>query len=397
MALAGLLAAILGLFAYMSATATPLHPDAQSVQSVTHSAVPREWTDAVERGRQIVRAEIIGQNLPGLSVAVGAAGDVVWAEGFGWANIESRVPAEPGTLFRIGGASIPLTSAAAGLLIEKNRLKLDDEIHKYVPEFPKKQWPVTLRQVMGHTAGIKGDGGDEEPLFAARCERTADAFQRFAESPLRFEPGTGFHYSTFGWILVSAAVEAAADERFFRFIRGQVLEPLGMNDTRVDSASDLISHAATFYYPRFAGDPRYGPDVAREGDYSCFAGAGAFLSTPSDLVRFGLAIGSGKLLQPATVKMLQSPQRLASGEETGYGLGWDLENVSIAGQPATQVGHDGEYFIGGSTSLIMFPERGLVVAVATNTSFADVSSLSVKIAEAFVKPGESPTGPRPSK
>jgi CubicO group peptidase (beta-lactamase class C family) len=221
MAIAGLLAAILGLFAYMSATATPLHPDAQSVQSVTHSAAPREWTDAAERGRQIVRAEIIGQNLPGLSVAVGAAGDVVWAEGFGWANIESRVPVEPGTLFRIGGASIPLTSAAAGLLIEKNRLKLDDEIHKYVTEFPKKQWPVTLRQVMGHTAGIKGDGGDEEPLFAARCERTADALQRFAESPLRFEPGTQFHYSTFGWILVSAAVEAAADERFFRFMRGQ--------------------------------------------------------------------------------------------------------------------------------------------------------------------------------
>jgi CubicO group peptidase (beta-lactamase class C family) len=140
---------------------------------------------------------------------------------------------------------------------------------------------------------------------------------------------------------------------------------------------------ATFYYPRFAGDTRYGPEEARPGDYACFAGGGAFLSTPSDLVRFGMAINGGKLLQPATVKMLQTPQRLASGAETGYGLGWDLETVSLAGQSVRQVGHDGEYFIGGSTSFITFPERGIVVAVMTNTSFADTNAIALSLAQAF--------------
>ena len=384
-----LLAAVLGLFAYVSATATPLHPDPQSVPSVTHAAPSRKWADAVERGRQVMRVGLAEQNLPGLSVAVGVDGGIVWAEGFGWANLENQVRVTPDTRFRIGGVSMALTSAAVGLLLEKGGLKLDDDIQTYVPEFPRKQWPVTLRQVMGHVAGVSKDAGDEEPL-SARCERTVDGLQRFADRPLRFEPGTQYRYSTYGWILVSAAVEAAAHEPFLTFMRTEIFEPLGMDDTRADSAADAIPDRATFYHPRFAANPRYGPELAREGDYACFAGAGAFLSTPSDLVRFGMAIDSGKLLQPATVKMLQTPQRLISGAETGYGLGWDLEAVSIAGQTARLAGHDGEFSLGGSTSFITFAERGIVVAVTSNTSFADTSSLALKIAQAFAEQERSP-------
>ena len=189
---------------------------------------------------------------------------------------------------------------------------------------------------------------------------------------------------------MSAAVESAANEPFFSFMRTQIFKPLGMTDTTPDSATEPIPDRATFYYPKFAGDPRYGPELAREGNYSCFAGAGAFLSTPSDLVRFGMAFNSGKLLQPATVKILQTPQRLSSGEETGYGLGWDLASASLAGEPTTMVGHDGEFFMGGSTSLATYPERGLVVAVTTNISFADTRSIALKIAQAFAEQGKSP-------
>jgi serine beta-lactamase-like protein LACTB len=383
-----LLAAILGLFAYMSATATPLHPNPQDVPSVTHSAPLRQWADAVEQGRQIVRAGLTEQNLPGISVAVGVGGDIVWAEGFGWADLENRVPVAPDMRFRIGTASKALTSAAVGLLLEKGRLKLDDVIQTYVPAFPEKQWPVTLRQLMGHLAGVRNDDGDEESM--SRCERTGEGLQRFADRPLLFEPGTQYRYSTYGWILVSAAVEAAADEPFFTFMRKQIFEPLGMDDTRADSATEPIPDLATFYFPRFAADPRYGPQPPQEVDYSCFAGSGAFLSTPSDLVRFGMAINSGKLLQPATVQLLQAPQRLASGQETGYGLGWDLETVALAGEQTRLIGHDGELMGGMVASFMTFHERGIVVSVTSNISFADTFSLAVRIAQAFAEQGRSP-------
>jgi serine beta-lactamase-like protein LACTB len=383
------LAAVLGLFAYMSATATPLHPNAQDVKSVTHSAPSPQWADAVERGRQLVRAGLTEQNLPGLSVAVGAGGEIVWAEGFGWADLENRVPVAPDMRFRIGTASKALTSAAVGLLLEKGRLKLDDVIQTYVPAFPKKQWPVTLRQLMGHLAGVRNDAGDEEPL-SAHCERTVEGLRRFAERPLLFEPGTQYRYSSYGWILVSAAVEAAADERFVTFMRKQIFEPLGLDDTRADSATEPFPDRAKFYFPRFAADPRYGPQPPREVDHSCFAGSSAFLSTPSDLVRFGMAITSGKLLQPATVQLLQTPQRLASGQETGYGLGWDLETVTLAGDQTRLAGHDGELMGGMVASFMTFPEHGIVVSVTSNISFADTFSLAVSIAQAFAEQGRSP-------
>jgi len=378
-------AAILGLWGYMSATATPLHPNPKDVPSVTHSAPLPTWAAAVEEGRQIVRAGLTEQNLPGLSVAVGVGDDIVWAEGFGWADLENRVPVVPDMKFRIGTASTALTSAAVGRLLEEGRLNLDDVIQTYVPAFPEKQWPVTLRQLMGHLAGVRNDGGDEGPLLSARCEQTADALQFFGESPLLFEPGTQYRYSSYGWILVSAAVEAAADESFLTFMRREIFEPLGMRDTEADSSTEPIPNRATSYFPRFAADPRYGLHLMRPIDYSCYAGSSAFLSTPSDLARFGLAINRGTLLQPTTVQLLQAPQRLASGEETGYGLGWDLETVALAGGQTRCVGHHGTSLGGMVASLMTFPEHGFVVAVTSNISYANTEGVALRIAQAFAE------------
>ena len=385
-----LFAAILGLWTFASATATPLHPNPQEVPSVTRSAPLPKWADAVEQGRQIVRAGLIEQNLPGLSVAVGVGSDIVWAEGFGWADLENRVPVAPEMRFRIGTASTALTSAAVGLLLEQGRLNLDDEIQIYVPAFPKKQWPVTVRQLMGHLAGVRNDGGDEGPLLSARCERPVEALQPFAQRSLLFEPGTQYRYSSYGWILVSAAVEAAAHEPFLTFMRKQIYAPLGMDDTRADSATEPIPDRATFYFPRFAADPRYGLHLMRQIDYSCYAGSSAFLSTPSDLVRFATAINSGKLLQPVTVQLLQTSQRLASGQETDYGLGWDLETVTLAGKETRLVGHDGESLGGMVASFMTFPDYGIVVSVTSNISYADTYALAVKIAQAFAEQAKSP-------
>jgi serine beta-lactamase-like protein LACTB, mitochondrial len=380
-----LLTAIAGLWMYMSATSTPLHPNPQDLPSVTHAVPSPQWTTAVEQGRQIVRARLIEQNLPGLSVAVGVGGDIVWAEGFGWADLDKRVPVAPDMTFRIGTASVALTSAAVGLLLEKRRLSLDEVIQIQVPEFPQHQWPVTLRQLMGHMAGVPNDGGDEGPLFSERCERPVDALQFLSghERELLFEPGTRYAYSSYGWIVVSAAVEAAAGEPFLTFMRKQIFEPLGMRDTKADSATEPIPNQVTPYFPRFAADPRYGPDPMRPIDYSCYAGSSAFLSTPSDLVRFAIAINSGKLLQTATVQLLQASQRLASGQETGYGLGWDLETVTLAGQQTRLVGHDGESLGGMVASIMTFPEHGIVVSVTSNISYADTFAVALKIAQAF--------------
>jgi CubicO group peptidase (beta-lactamase class C family) len=365
-------------FVAFIANIEPLHPNPQAVPSVLHSAPLPRWAGAVEQGRQVVRARLAEQNLPGLSVAVGVAGDIVWAEGFGWANLESRVPVAPDMRFRIGHVSKALTSAGVGLLRQQGRLHLDDEIQEYVPAYPRKQWPVTLRQLMGHVAGVRHyrdtEWGDKP---SAPCERASDGVQSFANDPLLFKPETHYRYSTYGWVLVSAAVEAVANEPFSTFMRTQIFTPLGMADTLSDSATEPVPNRVTSYYRNL------GSEVTTNVDYSCFAGAGAFLSTPSDLVRFGFALTSGTILQAGTVSLLQTRQQLTSGEDTDYGLGWMLDTVELAGESTPLAFHASRTIEGASTSFLTFPERGLVVAVMANISFADPKSIALAIAQVF--------------
>ena len=365
----------------VSSTRQPLHPNAEAVTSTRVSEPAPRWSGAAEQGRQLARAALVEQNVPGLSVAVGVAGEIVWAEGFGWANLESQTAVDPRTRFRIGHVSKALTSVGVGLLREQGRLHLDDEIQTYVPAFPRKTWPVTLRQLMGHTAGVrhyKDDEWGDKP--STHCDRASDGLNAFEHDPLLFEPGTTYRYSTYGWVLVSAAVEAAAREPFPQFMRSRVFEPLGMVDTTTDVVTELMPNRATSYYRG-----NLGSEITTGVDYSCFAGAGAFLSTPSDLVRFAHALTGGTFLQAATIDALQSPQTLASGESTAYGLGWMLESVDLAGGQTRVVGHASRTIEGASTSFLIFPDRGLAVAVTANMSFADMKSVALAVARAFAE------------
>ncbi len=416
-----LVVAIPGLWVFVSLTAKPLHPDPEKMPTVMHSTPSPKWAGSAEQARRIVRASVAEQNLPGLSVAIGIDGAIVWAEGFGYADLKHSVPVTPNHRFRIGTASTALTSAAAGMLLEEGRLNLDDEIQTYVPAFPKKQQPVTLRQLMGHAPGVTPDDGDEAPLFTKHCERPAEVLQHFAGSWLLFdELGNEYGYSIYDWILVSAAVEAAAKQPFLKFMRERIFDPLGMRDTTADpmgmeagedfplanmvreliydpeatrdSTLDATSDSTkkptrdsvTYYFPRFASDPKYGLHLMRPVDYSCYAGSSVFESTPSDLVRFGMAINNGNLLQPGTIKLLQTSQRLASDEKTGYGLGWYAKTVTLAAKQTQVIGHDGDSLGGMVASLATFPEHGITVAVTSNIPYADTFTIARKIAETFV-------------
>ena len=146
----------------------------------------------------------------------------------------------------------------------------------------------------------------------------------------------------------------------------------------------------TFYQRRFTGDGGEGVLPAATVDYSCFSGAGAILSTPSDLVRFGMAVNGGTLLQSDTVRKLQTPQVLTSGKETEYGLGWMVEEVTLSGEPTRMVHHASRSLKGGTTTFMTFPARGMVVAVTANIANAITRDIALNIARAFAEQGTSP-------
>ena len=358
-----------------------VHSDPAAVPSKA-AATAERYASAVEEARRLARSLVVDQNLPGRSVAVGMDGEIAWAEGFGWADIARREPVTPVTRFRIGTVAIPLTSAAVGLLHDRGSIDLDAPVQRYLPEFPEKQWPISTRQVMGHVAGIRHGRGSTEAMPNRHCASIDQVLPVFSGDPLIFRPGTEYRYSTYDWILVSAVVEAAAKVPFVAFLNQEILRPLGMFGTVPDDTGD-VSARTSFYFPRAAQRPDLGVQDAPSADYSCYAASGAFLSTPSDLVRFAAAMMKPGFLKPETVAFLQTPLKLESGASTNYALGWNVENVQLDGANARMVGHRGSS-MGGTTSLMTFPDRGLSVAVTSNISYAKgIEPFGLKAVEAF--------------
>ena len=370
---------------YVGSTVDPVHTDAAAIPSAAADVDAGPYVAAAEEARRLARALLVKENLPGLSVAVAVDGSIVWTEGFGYAA-EDRTPVTPLTRFRLGALSKPMTAVAAALLHDRGRLDLDVPVQRYVPAYPQKQWTVTTRQLMGDVAGVhrsRGDNIDGDSMPDQHCANLDEAVELFAGDPLRFEPGTQHRYSIYGWVLVSAVVERAGGEPFTRFMERQVFKPLGMDRTVVADREGLDD--ATSYAPRLILATRLGIEESAPPDYSCLEGAGAVLSTPTDLVRFGSVLLKPGLLKAETITSLQTPTRLASGASTTYALGWTVGSVQLAGGPARMVSHRGSPR-GGTVSLLTFPDLGLTVAAAANmTDVTGVNPLALQVADAFAR------------
>ena len=363
----------------------PLHDNVASVPSRAADAPVAGFAGSVEESRRLARGLVARDNLPGLSVAVAVDGEVVWAEGFGWSEAESRTPLTPLTRFRLGALSKPLTAVAAALLHDRGRLDLDAPVQRYVRAYPARQWPVTTRQLMGDVAGvhrIRGDNNDAMPT--EHCATVHEAVALLGDDFLLFEPGTQHRYSIWGWVLVSAVVEGAAGQPFARVMAREVFEPLAMTGTSVKE-TDANPGGPRFAPPRALLGIRLRLEEANRPDYSCLAGAGAFVSTPGDLVRLGSAMIKPGLLKGETITEFQTPTRLVSGEPTTYALGWTVGSVRLAGEPRRMVSHRGSP-MGASVTLLTFPDLGLAIAAAANeTAATGVNPFALQVAEVFIK------------
>ena len=322
------------------------------------------YADAIEKTRVFARALMDSAGLPGLSVAVGIGGQVIYTEGFGWADVENRVPVTPLTRMRIGSVSKPVTAAALGLLIEQGRLDIDQPVQRYVPSFPTKRWPFTVRQVAGHIAGVRHYNGNEN-LSVVRYPSVNAGLDIFKADTLLFEPGTRYSYSSYGWNLISAVVEGASGDEFLGYMRAHVFEPLALNSIVAEHTDSLIDWRATFYERGRDGRLVRAPYV----DNSYKWAGGGFISNTADLVRFAMALAAPGFLQPATVETLWRPQQLQSGESTDYGIGWGSSTDPSGRRIVSHTGGS----VGGRAVLILYPSENLAVAMLSNAGHAPMS------------------------
>ena len=299
---------------------------------------------------------------PGLSAAVAVDGKVVWAEGFGLADLENQVSVTPASRFRLGSVSKLFTVAAVARLAEAGKLDLDAPVQRYVLSFPDKGQPVTARQLAGHLAGIRHYAPADFLLPVRRYERLTEGLGIFQNDALVHAPGSAYLYSSYGYNLLGAVVEGAAGKDFGAAVDELVIQPLGLGSTTLDYPERIVDRRVRFYR-KDSGGALFN-EQAIDSSYK-WPSAG-YLSTASDLVRFASAhLGDG-YLKPETRSLLFTSQRTAAGEETGVGLGWRI-GKDAAGRRFL---HHGGAIEGGRAFLLLYPDEKIAVAILANLSGA---------------------------
>ncbi len=336
--------------------------------------LPPEKRSRIE---QAISTEMSRNSIPGVSAAVATGSTLKWAAGFGTADLENFVPVTASTVIRLGSISKPVTAVAVLQLVESGRIDLDAGIERYVPSMPAKQWPVTVRQLLGHLGGIRHYSGTEEMDSTRHYTDRIAPLKIFQADPLIAEPGTQYHYTSYGFNLLGAAVEIASGMKFTDYIRERIFMPARMEHIGPDDVYSIIPHRARGY--RLSAAKQI--ENCSLADTSNKIPGGGLSATATDLVNFALAAKSGRLLKDETVRMMWTSQKLRDGTPTRYGMGW----VSGEFEGRRTVGHGGGQQ-GTTTYLQLFPEEGIAFALMANLEAAKLTDMRDRIARILLEP-----------
>lgn len=323
---------------------------------------------------QAAAAGISAARIPALSVAVASGEGPVWTRAWGFSDLENHVVATPRTVFRLASISKTFTAAAAMALVEKGQLDLDAEVQQYVP-FPRKKWPITTRQLLSHQAGIRHYNG-KDFNSTRHYSGVLESLLIFAMDPLEHQPGTKYLYSSYGFNLAGAVIERAARKDFAAFVRETVLTPAGVESIRPDDVFAVIPYRARGYRARKDGTIE-NCDLA---DLSNKLPGGGWLASAGDMVLYARALMAGQIVGRESLEAMWTRRKLASGETTGYGLGWNIAEV----EGVKVIQHSGGQQ-GANTHLLLAPDKGIAIAVLSNMENAGASVIATGMLKVLLK------------
>lgn len=190
-----------------------------------------------------IHAEMVQQNVPGLSLAIMRDGHIVRAQGYGFANLEHSVPVHPDTVFKTGAVGMQFTATAVMFLVEDGKLRLDDSVRKYLPNAPRSWAPITIRQLLNHTSGLP-----QTPNGDFRVEYTNDELLDIIyKQELNFPAGTRWHFSYADYVVLGMIVNKVSGEFFVDLLSKRLFKPLGMQTARLIDDSAIVPNRAAGY------------------------------------------------------------------------------------------------------------------------------------------------------
>lgn len=321
-------------------------------------------------------AEAYPASGPGAAVLVVQDGKPVLRKGYGLAEVELGVPVQPDMVFRVGSVTKQFTAACVLKLADEDRLKLDDDIAKYLPDYPAGGRRVTIEQLLTHTSGIRSY--TDMPAWGARMREDwtlQELVDFFKTEPFDFEPGARWHYDNSGYVLLGVILERVTGKKYGDLVSEMIFRPLGMKDTRYGSDAPIIPRRASGYQKTDGGIVN-APFLSMTQPFS----AGAIVSTVDDLARWQAALDAGAILTAESRRKMWTPVALPDGTPTRYGYGWAIWNY----QGHTIVEHGGG-INGFLTANMRLPDDHLYVAVLSNCGgCADPRALALGAASILI-------------
>jgi CubicO group peptidase (beta-lactamase class C family) len=350
---------------------TPLmhrHATALLLQLVVTVAAGGQSPGGLDSIDTYIGAELARYHIPGASVAVLRGDSVVLARGYGYANLELRVPASDSTVYQSGSVGKQFTAAAVVMLAEQGRLSLDDPITRYLPEGPDGWRRITIRHLLTHTSGI-GDYTDST-LDVRRDYTEADMVRLAARQALEFAPGERWSYSNTGYVLLGIIIHRVTGVFYGDFLQEHIFRPLGMR-TRIISEADIVPNRAAGY--RLVGDTLknqewVSPSLNTTAD-------GALYFTVRDLAQWAVALNHWRIPSRTGLEATWTPVRLNSGGTYPYGFGWQITQQ----RGFRRTGHSGSWQ-GFQTTIQRYPDFDLTVIVLDNLAESLPETMAMSIA-----------------
>lgn len=297
--------------------------------------------------------------IPGLTIGF-VKNDYVWVKGFGYGDVENKIPATADSAYRLASVQKTMTAVAILQLGEQGKVNLDADVRTYVPYFPQKTYPVTVRQLLGHLGGIRHYYKSEEHFTTHKTTKQSIAI--FAGSPLVVPPGTKFSFSSYGYDLLGAVIEGASHQSYADYMRTHIWEPLGMDNTHMDDRRVFIPNRVRGYQ-LINGQVKPSELI----DVSSRFGSAGTRASVVDLLKFMNGLNEGKLLSRPSMDLLITPMKTQSGSisglspNAGYGMGWEVSRIKNT-RAAFHTGGQQET----RTFVVNVPDEHLSIAFAMN-------------------------------
>jgi CubicO group peptidase (beta-lactamase class C family) len=314
-----------------------------------------------------IKSEMQRQKIPGLALAVVRNGTAIKAQGYGFANLELKVPATADTVFYSGSIAKSFTATAVMMLVEEGKISLDDKIGKYLNNTPESWKDITIRQMLNHTAGFKFDNYE----LNLRLDYTDEEILKSdAALPLNFSPGTKWQYSNIGYVLLGFVIEKVTGKFYGDFLKERIFAPLGMNSTGIISVDGLIPNRAAGY--------RLVKGEVKNQEYAsptfCRTADGSMYFSVLDLIKWDAALYSEKLLRKTSLDAMWMPTRF--GDKTAlYGFAWALDEIR-----GRRIVKHGGLWLGFTTQISRFVDNKLTVIVLVNQAAVNCETIANHVA-----------------